>query len=151
MWVLPPVLVEKYIHFPSGDHAASVHCAGAGPTGLPSELPSNGTRRQGSHELSISTASSHFRSGDDAERWAMPFSLSGLYTVRASIRLSVDVTTDICGPWPVISENRTCGGSVGLLIHASPSAFVSNRCGWPPSTGTTHVRKSKLVAFIAAV
>src|SRR3954452_15320080 len=59
-WVPPPVLVEKYIHWPSGDHVASVHWAGAGPTGFPGELPSNGTRRQGSHAaFSISTAISH--------------------------------------------------------------------------------------------
>ena len=53
MWYPPPVLAEKYIHFPSGDQAASVHCAGAGPTGFPGELPSKGINRQGSHESRV--------------------------------------------------------------------------------------------------
>ena len=51
VWTPLPVSAEKYIHFPSGDQAASVHCAGAGPTGFPGELPSEGASRQGSHEL----------------------------------------------------------------------------------------------------
>ena len=53
VWTPLPVLAEKYIHFPSGDQAASVHCAGAGPTGFPGELPSKGTNRQGSHERGV--------------------------------------------------------------------------------------------------
>jgi hypothetical protein len=40
----------EYIHFPSGDQAASVHCDGTGPTGFPSELPAKGTNRHGSHD-----------------------------------------------------------------------------------------------------
>src|SRR5688572_7952411 len=83
MWT--PLLVKavKYIHWPSGDHATSVHCAGDGPTAFPGELPSIGTRRQGSHDRpSISATITHFRSGEDDERWAMPSGGGGRYTVR---------------------------------------------------------------------
>src|SRR5437867_4394965 len=65
MWNPLPVSAEKYIQFPSGDHAALVHLLGTGPTGLPDELPSKGTRRQGNHPRgSISTTRTHLWSGE---------------------------------------------------------------------------------------
>jgi len=39
----------KYIHLPSGDHAANVQPQPAGPTGSPADLPSVGTSRLLSH------------------------------------------------------------------------------------------------------
>src|SRR6266540_3594850 len=75
MWTPPPVSAEKYIHLLSGDQAASVHCDGAGPTGFPRELPSNGTSRQGSHALKpISITMTCCPLGERRERWAIPFS-----------------------------------------------------------------------------
>ena len=56
MWKPLPVLAEKYIQFPSGDHAPLVHLLGTGPTVRPDECPLKGTRRQGNHPReSIST------------------------------------------------------------------------------------------------
>src|SRR6476660_4580483 len=98
MWVPFAVCAVKYIHLPSGDHAASVHCDGTGPTCRPVEPPSKGTNRHGSHEcISISIASTHLPSGDRYERCAMPSGGGGAYTVRAPWRSSVDATIDI---WP---------------------------------------------------
>src|SRR6266481_48913 len=71
MWKLPDAVEEKYIHWPSGDHAAVVHCPSFGPARLPGDEPSKGTRRHGSHaDPSISATSNHLRSGDNADRWA---------------------------------------------------------------------------------
>src|SRR5688500_14977452 len=66
IWLSPTALDVKYIHFPSGDHAATVQPPPGGPTARPGELPSMGTRRQGSHKwsVSISTSRTHFPSGD---------------------------------------------------------------------------------------
>src|SRR6478736_10102818 len=78
MWKPPPVLTERYIHLPSGDHAASVHCERLGPTGPPDEDPSNGTSRHGRQPaMSISTTSTERPSGDNAARWAMPLLSAG--------------------------------------------------------------------------
>src|SRR5579862_496506 len=64
-WKPLPASAEKYIHLPSGDHAALVHLDGAGPTTRPCEPPLKGVRRQGSQpRLSISTTSTHLRSGE---------------------------------------------------------------------------------------
>jgi hypothetical protein len=58
MWKPLPVSAEKYIQFPSGDHAALVHLLGTGPT-------LKGTRRQGNHPReSISTTSTDLWSGE---------------------------------------------------------------------------------------
>src|SRR5258708_5125320 len=63
VWKEPPALELKYIHLPSGDQAANVHATPCGPTECPAELPSIGTRRQGSQAPSISTISAHFPYG----------------------------------------------------------------------------------------
>src|SRR5687767_5711458 len=47
-WDFSSTSTLKYIHVPSGDHPAVEHLP-RGPTNLPVELPSRGTRRQGSH------------------------------------------------------------------------------------------------------
>src|SRR5258705_29093 len=94
----------KYIQVPSGDHAASVHCDGTGPTCRAATLPSNGTNRHGSHEwMSISMASSHRPSGERYERCAMPSGGGGAYTVRAALRVSLASMIDIWPAIPVIS------------------------------------------------
>lgn len=140
MWTPPAVLAVKYIHFPSGDQAASVHCADAGPTGLPESLPSMGTSRHGSQDrASISTTSTCVRSGESDERCAIPYSSGGTYTFRDSLRLSFAVTMDIWPPRPVSSENRIRDCPARSLNSVSPSALVKSSCGRPPSTGTTHV------------
>ncbi len=65
MWIPSVVLAVKYIQLPSGDQAASVHCAGVGPTRVPCDAPSMGINRHGSHErMSISATSTDFPSGD---------------------------------------------------------------------------------------
>src|SRR4030081_2573822 len=108
MCVSLAVSALKYIHWPSGDHAASVHCDGIGPTGFPVEPRSNGINRHGSHEwMSISTESIHRPSGERYDRCAMPSGGGGPYTVRAPVRVSLDATIDIWPPMPVISENST--------------------------------------------
>src|SRR5262245_31065486 len=77
-WKAPPAFDEKYIHRPSLDQLAVVHWPSNGPTGRPGDDPSNGTRRHGSHSPPfISTTSTSFRSGDGAERCAMPPSNRG--------------------------------------------------------------------------
>src|SRR5262249_41020210 len=93
MWNPLPASAEKYIHRPSGDHAALVHLPGRGPTCLPGDELSNGTRRQGIHPCrSISATRTDLWSGDRYERWAMPSSLGGgRYTSRSSARLSAAV------------------------------------------------------------
>ena len=92
MWNPLPVLAEKYIHLPSGDQAALVHCAGWGPTFLPAELPSKGAKRHGCQPLKpISASRRFFRSGDKCEKWSM--TPSDLNTVRSSERLSVEEAT----------------------------------------------------------
>src|SRR5215831_11231273 len=64
---IPCTNTLKYIQAPSWDHAADVHTPG-GPTCRPAELPSNGTRRHGLNPpLSISTISTHLRSGEAYE------------------------------------------------------------------------------------
>ena len=63
---LPPTMAAKYIHRPSGDHAAETHVP-CGPTRRPAELPSNGTNRHGwlkAWTPVISTTSTHRRSGE---------------------------------------------------------------------------------------
>src|SRR4051812_1436435 len=59
MWNAPPAFDEKYIHRPSFDHAALVHCASGGLTGRPGDEPLAGTSRHGTHVPPfISTTSS---------------------------------------------------------------------------------------------
>src|SRR5262249_46033497 len=73
IWNIPPAFELKYIHFPSGDHAPKWHAASGGPTNFAGELPSKGTRRQGSNPLLafISTISTEVRSGERYDRCAM--------------------------------------------------------------------------------
>src|SRR5215467_12204447 len=70
IWKVPPALEFRYIHFPSGDHAAAVHPALAAPTCQPAELPSVGTSRQGGHTApgACSTTSAHLLSGNGYRR-----------------------------------------------------------------------------------
>src|SRR5262245_11646353 len=74
MWNAPPALEFRYIHFPSGDHAAKVHPALGGPTCSPAVLPSIGTSLQGSHTMPgpCSTTRAHLPSGEGYDRCAMP-------------------------------------------------------------------------------
>src|SRR6185436_13842197 len=79
VWEYPPALELRYIHFPSGDHAAKLQPAPGGPTWRPGELPSMGTSRQGIHgPFSISTTSAHLPSGEMYDRCAIPRSLAGI-------------------------------------------------------------------------
>ena len=140
MWYPLPVLAEKYIHFPSGDQAASVHCAGAGPTGFPGELPSNGINRQGSHPLkSISTTGPASDPARDTSGGPCR-SPAACRQSRCCARLSVEDTMAIWLPRPVISENRSRGLHwPQSSIQVSPAAFVRKQPRLPPSTGTTQV------------
>src|SRR5438093_5031722 len=76
-WKAPPAFDEKYIHRPSPDQVTVVHWPSSGPMERPADDPSNGTRRHGSQSPFISTTSTCFRSGDGAERCAMPPSNRG--------------------------------------------------------------------------
>src|SRR5262249_115128 len=68
---------EKYIHRPSGDHAADVHCP-SGPTRRVTR-PSIDTSRHGCQTgRTISATSTQAPSGDGYERWAMPCGDPGL-------------------------------------------------------------------------
>src|SRR6185369_11182296 len=72
-WESPSTAAAKYIHPPSGDHAAAVHPAPAGPTGFPIVDPSKGRSLHGSQPLvSISTASIHCPLGASSEKCAIP-------------------------------------------------------------------------------
>src|SRR5260370_25612779 len=72
MWKLPDAVEEKYIHWPSGDHAALVHCPSFGPARLPVDEPSKGRIRHLSQAVpSISAITNHFSSFNTAARRAM--------------------------------------------------------------------------------
>src|ERR1022692_1389747 len=75
-----PVVAVMYIHRPSGDHAAEEQRRPDGPTLRPAELPSKGSTRHSwmTPAESISEEiSTHFRSGERREEWAMPRSVGG--------------------------------------------------------------------------
>src|SRR5258708_14686176 len=78
-WNSSLTFAVKYIHLPSDDQPAAVHCPFAGPTVRPVEDASKGIRRHGSHGavVSISTISSHLRLGERKERGAMPLASRG--------------------------------------------------------------------------
>ena len=65
-WKAPPESEVKYIHSPSGDHAAKEHWPVGGPTCCPAELPSSGARRHRTRapRSFISTRSIHLPSGE---------------------------------------------------------------------------------------
>src|SRR5262245_37815014 len=98
MWKAPPESELKYIHFPSGDHAAKVHWPVGGPICCDVELPSIGARRHRSMapRSFISTNSMRLPSGEGYERWAMARSWGGTYRSRDPARLSSAVTIAIC-------------------------------------------------------
>ena len=128
MWKPPPVLTERYIHLPSGDHAASVHCERLGPTGPPDDDPSNGTSRHGRQPaMSISTTSTERPSGD--RRGAVGHAALVVGQVdRALVRsgLSSAVKTPMCRPSPVIDVKRTRGlPPSDALIQVSDAALLS--------------------------
>ena len=87
-WNPSPVSAVKYIHRPSGAHAALVQRPGAGPTRRPDEPPAHGISRHGVNTppSSISTMSTHCPSGERDDRCAIASTGGQESTAREGLR-----------------------------------------------------------------